>query len=662
MSEPCEMSKSNLNLSQSNLQSLNSGISDIIKISYNNKIYEIKSNFSAYDFLNKFTDLSDILMCKINGDFSDLSTILQNDNKLSFCTFEECKDIFWHSSAHVLGMALVNLFPNCKLIKGPPLENGFFYDIDIEKTISQEDYKNIENEMYKIIKKDYKFQKIYYKKSDLLEMYKNNPYKLHFVNTKVSEGSTVYKNGDFFDLCKGPHIFSTGKIKAVKILKNSSVHHNENQVQRIYGITFPNKELLKNFIKLNEEAKNKDHRKIGKELDLFFFHEYSPGSCFFLPNGTFIYNKLVDLMKSEYKKRGFKEVISPNIFSIDLWKESGHYENYKDNIFILENENMAMKPMNCPGHCLMFKNFDHSFRDLPIRYADFGVLHRNELSGALTGLTRVRRFQQDDAHIFCTKEQVKNEIIGCLDFLKFIYEIFNFKFSLFLSTRPEKFIGEIEEWNQAEKSLEEAIKACNFDYQINEGDGAFYGPKIDIILQDALGRKIQCGTIQLDFQLPQRFKLKYRSDEGNQKTPVIIHRAILGSVERFIAILLESYGKNLPFWINPRQVGIVSLADEKYTEKVREKFKDFKCEILRDNNTLNKNLRILIKKGYSFVCVIGKKEAENESINVRINNKQKEYKLEKFIENLSQLNLREINEEEFNEEQICEEVNEKLNI
>lgn len=609
----------------------------MLNIFFDKKVYKVEENISAHDFLVENTNLENIMICKIDGVLSDLSTCLTADCKLSFHSFDECKDIFWHSSAHILGNALVNLYPSCKLINGPPIEEGFFYDIDIDTPLSQEDYKNIESEFKKIVKKNYKYEKVYYSKADLQKMYVNNEYKLHFVNTKVEHGSTVYKNGDFYDLCQGPHIPSTGLVKSVKILKNSSVHHNDKQVQRIYAISFPNKDLMSKYLKMRDEAIKKDHRKLGRELDLFFFHEYSPGSCFFLPNGTFLYNKLCDLMRSEYLKRGFQEVITPNIFSIELWKESGHYENYKDNIFMLENENMAMKPMNCPGHCLMFKNVDHSFRDLPIRYADFGVLHRNELSGALTGLTRVRRFQQDDAHIFCTKEQVKEEISNCLDFLKHIYGIFNFQFSLFLSTRPDKFIGEIEEWDLAEKALELAIRESNLNYTLNEGDGAFYGPKIDIILQDALGRRIQCGTIQLDFQLPQRFKLKYRNNDGNQNTPVIIHRAILGSVERFIAILIESYGKKLPFWLNPRQIGIVSLADEKYTEKVKDYFKSFRCEVLRDNNTINKNLKILINKAYYFVCVIGNKEAEKNTINVRINNNQIEYSLDDFKSILSKL-------------------------
>lgn len=610
-------------------------MNNLISIKFENKIYKVESNSTPLNFLKKnCPDYKSIIICKINNKFADLIEPIKQDCEISFHTFEEAKDVFWHSSAHILGNALINLYPNCKLVNGPPVEEGFFYDIDIDTPISSDDYEKIENEMKKIIKKNLKFEKCEMTKNELLDFYKFNDCKTYFVNTKVREKSTVYKNGDFIDMCEGPHVISTGVVKAVKIFKNSSAYflndNTQKQLQRIYGITFPNSEMLKNWILKREEAQKKDHRKIGKELDLFFFHEYSPGSCFFLPNGTYVYNKLMDFIRTEYFKRGFSEVITPNIFSVDLWKKSGHYDNYKDNMFMLENENMALKPMNCPGHCMMFKSSDRSFRQMPIRYADFGVLHRNELSGALTGLTRVRRFQQDDAHIFCTKEQVKNEIISCLEFIKYVYGVFKFKFQLFLSTRPEKYIGEISEWDEAEKSLECAIFESNLSYTLNKGDGAFYGPKIDIVLHDALGRQNQCATIQLDFQLPQRFNLKYRNSEGVQVTPVIIHRAILGSIERFIAIVIESYGSKLPFWLTPRQIGIVSLTDE-YTKIVEDKIKDFKYEILQDGNTLNKNIKILLNKSFSLICVIGKKEAQEGTINLRVHNKQVSFKLDDFI-------------------------------
>lgn len=626
-------------------------MNNLLEIDFNNKMYKVNFDSTPLEFLMKnCPNFKNIIICKINNKFSDLTEPLKKNCQLSFHTFEEAKSIFWHSSAHILGNALINLYPNCKLVNGPPVEEGFFYDVDIDTPISSDDYLKIENEMKKIMKRNLKFEKSYMSKSELLDFYNLNECKSYFVNNKVKDKSTVYKNGDFIDMCEGPHILSTGVVKAVKIFKNSSAYflndNTQKQLQRIYGISFPNVEMLKIWIKKREEAQKKDHRKIGKELDLFFFHEYSPGSCFFLPNGTHIYNKLMDFIRTEYLKRGFSEVISPNIFSIELWKKSGHYDNYKDNMFMLENENMALKPMNCPGHCMMFKSSDHSFRQMPIRYADFGVLHRNELSGALTGLTRVRRFQQDDAHIFCTKEQVKNEIINCLKFVKYVYGVFKFKFELFLSTRPEKYIGEISEWNEAENSLECAIRDCNLDFTLNEGDGAFYGPKIDIVLQDALGRQNQCATIQLDFQLPQRFNLKYRNSEGTQQTPVIIHRAILGSIERFLAIIIESYGSKLPFWLTPRQIGIVSLTDE-YTNVVKDKLNGFKFEILQDSNTLNKNIKILLKKSYSLICVIGNKEAQEGTINLRVNNKQKSYKLEDFIEMIKYMEKNKIEYNDF---------------
>ncbi|KAF9761750.1 putative threonine--tRNA ligase, cytoplasmic [Nosema granulosis] len=624
----------------------------MISIKCNNEKIEIQKGTTPREILKKkFSSLKNIVSCKINNKFADLTTQIVSEVDLEFVPFEDAKHIFWHSSAHILGNALVNLFPGCKLVNGPPTEEGFFYDVDIDTPISSDDFKNIENEMKKIIKKNLVFEKQQFTKEEILEMYKDNPCKTYFINKKVVDKSTVYRNGEFFDMCEGPHVYSTGEVKAVKIIKNSSAYFlndpSQKQLQRIYGITFPTKEELFEWNKKREQAQKRDHRRLGKELDLFFFHEYSPGSCFFLPNGAYVYNKLVDFLREEYKARGFQEVITPNIFSTDLWKESGHYDNYKDNIFMIENENMALKPMNCPGHCVMFKSTDHSFRELPMRYADFGVLHRNELSGALTGLTRVRRFQQDDAHIFCTKEQVKEEIKACLDFLRHVYSVFKFKFELYLSTRPEKYIGEISEWDEAEKALASAIEEVGFEYTVNEGDGAFYGPKIDIILQDALGRKNQCATIQLDFQLPQRFKLKFRNSEGNLDTPVIIHRAILGSLERFIAILVENFGKKLPFWLNPRQLKVISIANDSYTEKVRDLFKDFKAEVVKDNNTVNKNIRNAIVEGYSLVCMIGEKEASEEKINLRLNDKQILYDLKEFKKILDSLNKNKIEFEEY---------------
>lgn len=374
-----------------------------------------------------------------------------------------------------------------------------------------------------------------------------------------------------------------------------------------------------------EEAKNRDHRKIGRDQELYFFHELSPGSCFFLPKGAYIYNTLIDFIRSEYRKRGFQEVVTPNIYNSRLWVTSGHWQHYSDNMFSfeVEKELFALKPMNCPGHCLMFDHRPRSWRELPLRIADFGVLHRNELSGALTGLTRVRRFQQDDAHIFCAMEQIEDEIKGCLDFLRTVYSIFGFSFKLNLSTRPEKFLGDIEVWNQAEKQLENSLNEFGEKWELNPGDGAFYGPKIDIQIKDAIGRYHQCATIQLDFQLPIRFNLTFVSPDGDdKKRPVIIHRAILGSVERMIAILTENYGGKWPFWLSPRQVMVVPVGPtcDEYAQKVQQQFHDAKFMVdidLDPGCTLNKKIRNAQLAQYNFILVVGEKEKSSGTVNIR---------------------------------------------
>ncbi|KAM0672227.1 threonyl-tRNA synthetase [Ordospora colligata] len=614
-----------------------------LKVRLGEEEIKIVKGKSAYDVYNETRKGdNDVVVCKIDGVLSDMCTEIQNDCVLEFVRFDDAegREVFWHSSAHVLGNALLNLYPGARLSHGPATEEGFFYDVHVSEAISSDDYKKIEDEMYRIIKRNARFEKSAKSRNELLEMYKDNPFKTHFLN-KIEGGSTVYKSGEFVDMCLGPHVRSTGMIKAVKVLKNGSAYFlndpNRESLQRVYGIAFPSKELLQEYLRKKQEAKERDHRRIGTELELFFFSKYSPGSCFFLPNGAIIYNTLIEFLRGEYRKRGFKEVITPNIFCTQLWEESGHFTNYKENMFIIEGNEFAMKPMNCPGHCVMFKHQDHSFRELPLRYADFGVLHRNELTGALTGLTRVRRFQQDDAHIFCTKEQVKDEIKGCIEFLRFVYRIFKFRFELGLSTRPTQYLGSINEWDDAEKALSDAMDECGIPFKINEGDGAFYGPKIDIILHDALGRAIQCATIQLDFQLPQRFGLEYRDSDGQQKTPVIIHRAILGSIERMIAIILESFGKRLPFWLSPRQIAIVSMGNAEYVNGVKVLLSRFRVDVIDDNNTLNKRIRTAETQGYAFVCVIGKKEAENQEINVRFGKENKNFDINAFKDILDQM-------------------------
>ncbi|XP_034548118.1 threonine--tRNA ligase 1, cytoplasmic [Notolabrus celidotus] len=595
------------------------------------------------------------VIAKVNNGVWDLDRPLEDDCSLQLLKFddEEAQAVYWHSSAHILGEAMERVYGGC-LCYGPPIESGFYYDMFLENNegVSSNDFPCLENLCKKIIKEKQPFERLEIKKETLLEMFKYNTFKCRILNEKVTTPTTtVYRCGPLIDLCRGPHVRHTGKIKALKVHKNSSTYWegkaDMETLQRIYGISFPDPKMLKEWEKFQEEAKNRDHRKLGREQDLFFFHDLSPGSCFFLPKGAFLYNTLIEFIRSEYRKRGFQEVVTPNIYNSKLWQTSGHWQHYSDNMFSFEaeKETFALKPMNCPGHCLMFDHRPRSWRELPLRMADFGVLHRNELSGALTGLTRVRRFQQDDAHIFCSMDQIEEEIKGCLDFLRTVYEVFGFTFKLNLSTRPEKFLGEPEIWEQAEKQLENSLNEFGEKWVLNPGDGAFYGPKIDIQIKDAIGRYHQCATIQLDFQLPIRFDLTFVSHDGDdKKRPVIIHRAILGSVERMIAILTENYGGKWPLWLSPRQVMVVpvGVAYEEYAQKVKQNFHDsgFMADVDLDPGcTLNKKIRNAQLAQYNFILVVGEKEMTSNTVNVRTrdNKVHGERSVEECIERLKHL-------------------------
>ncbi|KAK6312660.1 hypothetical protein J4Q44_G00160070 [Coregonus suidteri] len=594
------------------------------------------------------------VIAKVNSSVWDLDRPLEEDCSLQLLKFddEEAKAVYWHSSAHIMGEAMERVYGGC-LCYGPPIENGFYYDMFLDQEgVSSNDFPCLENLCKKIIKEKQPFERLEIKKDTLLEMFKYNKFKCRILNEKVTTPTTtVYRCGPLIDLCRGPHVRHTGKIKTLKIHKNSSTYWegkaDMETLQRIYGISFPDPKMLKEWERFQEEAKNRDHRKLGREQDLFFFHDLSPGSCFFLPKGSFIYNSLVDFIRTEYRKRGFQEVVTPNIYNSKLWQTSGHWQHYSDNMFSfeVEKEVFALKPMNCPGHCLMFDHRPRSWRELPLRLADFGVLHRNELSGALTGLTRVRRFQQDDAHIFCTMDQIEEEIKGCLDFLRTVYDCFGFSFKLNLSTRPEKFLGEPAVWDQAEKQLENSLNEFGEKWVLNPGDGAFYGPKIDIQIKDAIGRYHQCATIQLDFQLPIRFNLTFVSHDGEDKQrPVIIHRAILGSVERMIAILTENYGGKWPLWLSPRQVMVVPVGPtlDDYAQKIRDDFHrgglmtDVDCDA---SCTLNKKIRNAQLAQYNFILVVGEKEKTSETVNVRTrdNKVHGERSVNECMERLQQL-------------------------
>jgi len=574
---------------------------------------------------------------KINGELRDLTVPFEDDATLELVKFDskEGKHVFWHSSAHVLGQAMEKLY-GCNLCVGPPIEDGgFFYDAYMgDRVVSQDEYETLNQLVQKITSEKQPFERLVLPKEVALEMFKYNPYKSQILRDKVPEGKTctVYRCGNLIDPCKGPHLPNTGKVKAFTVHKNSSAYWQgkaENDtLQRIYGISFPDKKLLKEWEDFQREAAARDHRVIGKAQELFFFHPLSPGAAFFLPHGARVYNKLVEFIRSEYRKRGFTEVVSPNTFNSKLWEISGHWENYKENMFSFtcEEQLFALKPMNCPGHCLMFGHRVRSYRELPLRFADFGVLHRNEFSGALTGLTRVRRFQQDDAHIFCMADQIKTEIYNALDFMSSVYGIFGYEYSLDLSTRPDKYLGDLELWNKAEKQLAEVLDEWKAKtgkpWKLNPGDGAFYGPKIDIHISDALKRSHQCATIQLDFQLPIRFNLEYVGpDEKESCRPVIIHRAILGSVERMFAILIEHTAGKWPFWISPRQVIIVPVSDKfnNYANEVRSLIHDagFYVDCESSDKSLQKKIRESQLAQYNYILVVGEQEETSRTVNVR---------------------------------------------
>ncbi|XP_062191774.1 threonine--tRNA ligase, mitochondrial 1-like [Phragmites australis] len=574
------------------------------------------------------------LIAQVDGTLWDMGRPLEGDCELKLFKFDsnEGRDTFWHSSAHILGESLERVY-GCKLCIGPCTTRGegFYYDAYYnDLTLNEEHFGLIESQAQKAVAEKQPFERIEVSRAEALEMFAENKFKVEIINELPEDKTiTVYRCGPLVDLCRGPHIPNTSFVKAFSCLKASSSYWrgkvDRESLQRVYGISFPDSKRLKEYKHLLEEAKKRDHRLLGQSQELFFFHPLSPGSCFFLPHGARIYNKLMDFLRQQYRDRGYQEVLSPNIYNMQLWETSGHAANYKENMFLfeIEKQEFGLKPMNCPGHCLMFDHRVRSYRELPLRMADFGVLHRNELSGALTGLTRVRRFQQDDAHIFCRENQIKDEVKGVLEFINYVYEIFGFKYELELSTRPEKYLGDIETWNKAEQQLTEALNEFGKPWQINEGDGAFYGPKIDIGVFDALKRKFQCATLQLDFQLPLRFKLFYSAeDEARLERPVMIHRAILGSVERMFAILLEHYNGKWPLWLSPRQVIVCSVSSNsvEYAKQVLARLHEagFYVDIDMSDRTIQKKVREAQMSQFNYILVVGAQEAETGEVVVRV--------------------------------------------
>lgn len=577
---------------------------------------------------------SNALISQVNGVLWDMKRPLEGDCELKLFTFDddEGRDTFWHSSAHILGQALETEY-GCKLCIGPCTTRGegFYYDgFYGDLGLNDDHFKQIETGALNAVREKQPFERIEVSREQALEIFSENQFKIELIKDLPEDATiTVYRCGPLVDLCRGPHIPSTSFVKAFACMKASSAYwradKDRESLQRVYGISFPDQKRLKEYKDLLEEAEKYNHRTLGTQQELFFCHPLSPGSWFFLPLGTCIYNKLMDFIRNQYRKRGYQEVISPNMYNMELWETSGHAANYKENMFVfqVEKQEFGLKPMNCPGHCLMFEHRVRSYRELPLRLADFGVLHRNEASGALTGLTRVRRFQQDDAHIFCRESQIKDEVMGVLEFISYCYNIFGFTFDLKLSTRPEKYLGDLATWDKAEAALTEALNEFKKPWQLDEGDGAFYGPKIDISVSDALKRKFQCATLQLDFQLPARFELSYSAeDEGKRERPVMIHRAILGSVERMFAILLEHYKGKWPFWLSPRQSIVLPVSQKslEYASRVRDKIHEagFYVDVDTTDRKISKKIREAQLAQFNYLLVVGEEESNTEKVSLRV--------------------------------------------
>lgn len=571
---------------------------------------------------------------RLNGELVDLRTPIKEDSTLEILRFEDdafCKKVYWHTSAHVLAQAVLRLFPEAKLAIGPAIENGFYYDFDLPRTLNAQDLEQIEAEMNKIIKEDLPVERFELPQDEAIELMKNKDqkYKLELIEEHAGKGENLVfrKQGDFTDLCAGPHLISTGQLKAIKLLSCTGAYWRGDakgpMLQRVYGISFPKTADLEAYLTKMEEAKKRDHRKLGKELELFDLFEEGPGFPFFFPNGMRLRNALLDFWHEEHDKAGYVEIKTPIMLNKELWLRSGHWEHYKSNMYttVIDEQEFAIKPMNCPGGMLVYKSRPHSYRDLPMRVAELGLVHRHELSGALHGLMRVRCFTQDDAHIFMTPDQIEPEIVGVIRLIDKFYSTFGFKYHIELSTRPEDSLGTDEQWEKATEGLKNALDSIGKKYKINEGDGAFYGPKIDFHLEDCLGRTWQCGTIQLDFQMPERFDLTYVGEDGEKHRPVMIHRVILGSIERFIGILTEHFAGAFPLWMAPEQVRILPLSERFHKEalEIEDQLKQRKIKVTTDTKSekIGYKIREAQLKKIPYMLVVGDKEVATNTVSVR---------------------------------------------
>lgn len=608
------------------------------------KIYDIASGISEGLARNA-------LCAGLNGKLTGLDTPVEEDAELRIYTFkdEEGREVYRHTTSHILAQAVKNIYPTVKLAIGPAIKDGFYYDFEFKTPITQEDFPKIEAEMQRIIKANLPLVRKELSRQEAEALFRKfgEDYKIELLSA-IPEGETVstYTQGEFTDLCRGPHLSSTGKVKAFKLTSVAGAYwrgdSKNKMLTRIYGTCFDKKADLEAYITRMEEAKKRDHRKLGKELDLYDILPEGPGFPFFYPKGMVLRNILENFWREEHIKAGYVEIKTPMILNRDLWYRSGHWDHYKDNMYgvKIDDEDYAIKPMNCPGGMLVYKRSLHSYRDLPIRMGELGLVHRHELSGALHGLMRVRCFTQDDAHIFMMPEQTESEIIGVVKLIDRFYKVFGFKYSVELSTRPQDFMGSIEQWDKATEALKSALNKLKQPFTVNEGDGAFYGPKIDFHLEDCIGRTWQCGTIQLDFQMPERFDLTYTGSDGEKHRPVMIHRVVFGSIERFMGILTEQYAGAFPMWLSPVQVKVLSLTERtadkclEIAEQLREK--GFRVETDNRNEKIGMKIREAQLEKVPYMLVIGDRDVEQEVVSVR-DRKQGDLgamKLEAFMEKI----------------------------
>ncbi len=610
-------------------------------IKINNIEYKnIEENINILDFLKKNDKklYKQAIVAKINNEkLIDLSDSIINNSEYQIFSLEDKEGLetLRHSAAHIMAQAVKTIFKDAKVTIGPVIDDGFYYDFDVATPFAPEDLKKIEKAIKKIIASNYKFEKKIMSREDAIKHFEelNEPYKVEIIKElPENETITFYQQGDFIDLCRGPHIPSTSKLRAFKLLKIAGAYwrgdENNKMLQRIYGTAFASKDQLKEYLNMLEEAKKRDHRKLGKELDFFSFQKEGIGFPFWHPKGMTFKNILVNFWRDLHKKDGYQEIQTPIILNKDLWVKSGHYANYHENMYFtqIDEQEHAIKPMNCPGGMIVYNSQMHSYKDLPLKLSELGMVHRHERSGTLHGLMRVRQFTQDDAHIYMLPSQIKDEVKGVIKLIETIYNKLGFKdFEVEISTRPKKFIGEIENWNKAETALKEVLDELDYKYDINEGDGAFYGPKIDFSIRDSLKRAWQCSTIQLDFALPERFDCTYVGEDNQKHRPIMIHRAIYGSLERLIGILIEEYAGKFPLWLSPVQIKVIPVSEKhiEYAQKIYEKLFDmgFRVEIDKRDEKLGYKIRSAQMEKVPYMLILGDKEIESDALSVRSRDK-----------------------------------------